>query len=63
MQNYTITCLCIQLNKGFIMSEKLTYKELEKRVLELEEIELELKKTEILLNDEINWRRLLVDQS
>ncbi|MBT3255646.1 MAG: hypothetical protein HN366_04185 [Deltaproteobacteria bacterium] len=45
------------------MSEKLTYKELEKRVLELEEIELELKKTEILLNDEINWRRLLVDQS
>ena len=45
------------------MSEKSTYEELEKRVLELEEIELELKKTEMLLNDEINWRRLLIEES
>ena len=45
------------------MSEKPTYEELEKRVLELEEIELELKKTEMLLNDEINWRCLLIEES
>jgi PAS domain S-box-containing protein len=46
-----------------MMPEKPTYQELEKRVLELEEIELELKKTEMLLKDEINWRRLLVEES
>jgi PAS domain S-box-containing protein len=45
------------------MSEKPTYEELEKRVLELEEIELELKKTEMLLKDEVNWRRLLIEES
>lgn len=45
------------------MPEKPTYEEIEKRVHELEEIELELKKTEILLKDEINWRRLLIEES
>ena len=45
------------------MPEKPTYEELKKRVLELEEIELELKKTESLLKDEINWRRLLIHES
>jgi len=45
------------------MSEKPTYEELEKRVLELEKIEFELKKTEIFLKDEINWRRLLIEES
>jgi PAS domain S-box-containing protein len=45
------------------MSGKPTYEELEKRVLDLEETELELKKTEILLRDEINWRRLLIEES
>ncbi|HPB68473.1 MAG TPA: PAS domain S-box protein [Candidatus Omnitrophota bacterium] len=45
------------------MPEKPTYEELEKRVLELEAVELEFKKTEILLKDEINWRRLLVEES
>ncbi len=38
-------------------------KELEKRVLELEKFELEFKKTEMLLKDEINWRRLLIEES
>jgi PAS domain S-box-containing protein len=45
------------------MSEKPTYEELEKRVLKLEKIELELKKTQMLLKDEINWRRLLIEES
>jgi PAS domain S-box-containing protein len=45
------------------MSEKPTYEELEKRVLKLEEVELELKRTETLLKDEINWRRLLIEES
>jgi PAS domain S-box-containing protein len=45
------------------MSVKPTYDELAKRVLELQEIELELKRTEKLLRDEINWRRLLVEES
>lgn len=45
------------------MSDKPTYQELEKRVLELENIELELEKTDMLLKDEINWRRLLVEES
>jgi len=45
------------------MPEKPAYEELEKRVLELEAIELEFKKTEVLLKDEIHWRRLLVEES
>ena len=45
------------------MSSKPTYEELEKKVLELERIEVQFKKTERLLNDEICWRRLLIDQS
>jgi PAS domain S-box-containing protein len=45
------------------MSEELSYEELEKRVLESEKIDLELKKTEILLKDEVNWRRLLIEES
>jgi PAS domain S-box-containing protein len=45
------------------MPEEPTYEELKKRVLELEEIELELKKTDMLLKDEINWRRLLIEES
>jgi PAS domain S-box-containing protein len=51
------------LDRGIIMSEKPTYEELEKRVLELEDYELELQKTEMLLKDEINWRRLLIEES
>ena len=45
------------------MPAKPTYEELAKRVHELEEIEFELKKTENLLKDEINWRRLLIEES
>lgn len=45
------------------MSKEPTYDELKKRVLELERIELQLKKTESLLSDEINWRNLLVSGS
>jgi hypothetical protein len=42
------------------MSEKPTYEELEKKVLELEGIEIQLRRTELLLSDEINWWRLLI---
>ncbi|MEZ4550884.1 MAG: PAS domain S-box protein [Desulfobacterales bacterium] len=45
------------------MSDKPTYEALEKRVLELEEIELKLNKTKTLLKDEVNWRRLLIEES
>lgn len=45
------------------MSSKPTYEELEKRVLELERIEVQFRKTERLLSDEIFWRHLLIDQS
>jgi PAS domain S-box-containing protein len=45
------------------MSDKPTYEELEKKVLDLEVIELELTRTEVLLKDEIQWRRLLIEQS
>ncbi len=45
------------------MSEKPTYEELQERVLNLEKAELELKKVEALLKDEIYWRRLLVEES
>lgn len=45
------------------MPDKPSYDALAKRVLELEKIELELKKTEALLKDEITWRRLLTDES
>ena len=45
------------------MPDKPTYDALAKRVLELEKIEIELKKTEALLKDEITWRRLLTDES
>ena len=45
------------------MSEKPTYEELEKRVLELEKAELERKRTEDLLKDEIGRWRILLEQS
>jgi PAS domain S-box-containing protein len=45
------------------MSEKPTYEELEKRVLDLEKSELKLKKVEELLKDEIFWRCILVKES
>lgn len=45
------------------MSEQKTCEELKKRVLELEEVEMQLKRTEQLLIDEINWRRLLIRES
>ncbi len=45
------------------MNKKLTFEELEKRVIELEAIEQELTKTDMMLKDEINWRRLLVEES
>jgi len=45
------------------MSKKQTYEELEKRVLELEGIQVELNHVQILLEDEINWRRLLTHES
>ena len=45
------------------MSQKPTYEALEERVFELETIELKLKENEVLLKDEINWWRLLVDES
>jgi len=46
-----------------IMSEKPTYEELEKRVLELENAELEGRKAEEFLKDEFSRRRILVEQS
>lgn len=45
------------------MSREPTYEELQKRVLELERVEIQLKRTELLLTDEIYWRRLLIDES
>jgi PAS domain S-box-containing protein len=48
---------------GIAMSEIKTLEELKKRVLDLEKIELELKKTETLLQDELNCRRLLIEES
>jgi PAS domain S-box-containing protein len=45
------------------MSEKPTYEALEKRVLDLERTELEFKKVEKLLRDEIFWRRILIEES
>ena len=45
------------------MSEKPTYEELEKRVLALENAELERKNAEELIKDEIFRRRILVEQS
>ena len=45
------------------MSEKPTYNELEKRICELEEIELKYKETADQLNDEILWRRLITEES
>ena len=45
------------------MSEKPSYEELEKRVLDLEKAKLELKKVEELLWDEIYWRRILIEES
>ncbi len=45
------------------MSEKLTYKELEKKVLALEKAELERKRAEDLLKDEIFRWRILLEQS
>lgn len=45
------------------MSDKLTYQELEQKVQELEKVKNELTRVESLLNDEIYWRRLLVNES
>ena len=45
------------------MSEKLTYKELEKKVLALEKAEFEPKRAEDLLKDEIFRWRILLEQS
>jgi PAS domain S-box-containing protein len=45
------------------MSEKPTYEELEKRVLELEKNRHELKETEALLKDKISWQRLFIKES
>jgi PAS domain S-box-containing protein len=45
------------------MPDKPTYEELQRRILELEKAEKERQKTQDLLNDEISWRRILVEQS
>ena len=45
------------------MPEKPTYEELQRRIRSLEETELELKKAEEQLRDEIHWRRVLVEES
>ena len=45
------------------MSEKPTYEALEKRVLELQETELELVNTESHLRDALHWRKILIDES
>lgn len=45
------------------MSEQKTCEELKKKVLELEGVEMQLKRTEQLLSDEINWRRLIIAES
>ena len=45
------------------MSEKTSHEELEKRVLDLEKVKLELKKVEELPRDEIYWRRILIEES
>lgn len=52
------------MGKRVAMSEqKKSCEELEKRILELEGVEIELKRTELLLSDEINWRRLMIEES
>lgn len=45
------------------MSEKPTYEALEQRVLELENAQRQLKDVEKLLQEEIDWRCLLVEES
>jgi len=50
-------------SKGDAMSEKPTYEELEKRVHELEQIEIQFNRAKLLTSDEINWWRLLIDES
>jgi len=45
------------------MSEKPTYEELKKQVLELEDTKLRLRELEELLRDELYWRRLLIEES
>ena len=45
------------------MLKKPTYEELEKNVLELKNAELDRRRVEELLKDEISWRRMLVEQS
>lgn len=45
------------------MSDKPTYEELEKRVLELEKAKIELKRATTLLKDEIYWLQRLVSES
>jgi PAS domain S-box-containing protein len=45
------------------MSEKPTYEELESRIRELEALEIQLRHTDDLLEDELHWRRLLIEES
>jgi PAS domain S-box-containing protein len=45
------------------MPQEPTYEKLQARVLELEDIVLQLKKTEMMLNDEISWRNILIEES
>jgi len=45
------------------MSEKLTYEQLESRIRELEALERQRRHTDDLLQDELNWRRLLIEES
>ncbi len=45
------------------MTEKPTYKELEKQVLEFEKCRNEHEKNVELLKDEISWRRILIEES
>jgi PAS domain S-box-containing protein len=41
----------------------MTYEELERRVRELEDLERQLRHTDALLEDELSWRRLLIEES
>lgn len=45
------------------MFRKPSYKELKKRVQDLESAELEFKKMDDLLKEEVDWRRLLIEES
>ncbi len=53
----------ISLQSESAISEKATLSELKNRIRELENLETELKVTQALLEDEIQWRRMLVEES